>query len=152
MPRLAWALPLLAFLLAAGGCGRTPASDSSQAFAFDVPSQVALVKGAPGGTLVRASVTFAPTYRSRVRVTRGTPTAGVTVLYDADGGGPGPAVDLNLADVVLDDSADVWLRFLAAVDAQDVNAYVVLTAAGVDASGRTRGLPSKPEKVVFAFP
>jgi hypothetical protein len=139
-------------LLAAGGCARTPASDPSRAFAFDVPSPVALVKGAAGGTLVRASVTFSPAYDARVRLTRGTPTAGITVLYDADGSGPGPAVDLNLAGVVLDDSADVWLRFRAAADAQDVNAYVVLTAAGVDASGRTRGLPSLPEKVLFAFP
>ncbi len=81
MPRLARLLPLLASLLAAGGCARTPASDPSRAFAFDVPSQVALVQGAPGGTLVRASVTFSPTYDARVRLTRGLPSLPEKVLF-----------------------------------------------------------------------
>lgn len=132
-------------------CAAPPASDPSRSFTLEVPAEVALVKGDPGGALVWARVRFGPGYADRVWVRRGQPTAGVVVAYDPDGDGPQPAIDLNQADLVLDASADVGLRFVASSNAQDVNAYVVLTATGVDGGGRPTGLPTLSEKIRFTF-
>lgn len=146
----AWAtVVVLCALLVA--CSRSAASDPSRSFTLEVPARVTLVKGDPVGTLVPVRVTFGPAYAERVRLRRGQPTSGITVRYDPDGDGPEAATDLNQIDLVLDASADLSLRIAATASAQDVNAYVVLTAAGVDGSGREAGLPTRSEKVRFTF-
>lgn len=146
---LAWGVASLVALLAA--CSAPPLSAPSRSFTLEVPAEVALVKGDPAGTLVWARVRFGAGYAERVWLHRGQPTSGITVAYDPDGDGPEPARDLNQTDLVLDASADVGLRVSASASAQDVNAYVVLTATGVDAAGRDAGLPTRSEKVRFTF-
>ena len=131
-----------ALLAALVGCGGVaPAAG----FTVELPDTVTLTAGDTAGTPLHVKVTYGATYDQRVRVSANTATAGLHVLRSDD------ARPLAQAPVTLSGSGTVNLDVVADADAQTTNAYVVISAIGVDANGNDAGLPRHDMKVVFTF-